>query len=122
MQYIGEKPIERITLKTYYSKEERRSHLYEDAGDGYGHEQGDYYFAKFSTDGSIDNFVISCDEEGNFQPEFSIFDMEIIGIPFKVVNILVDGNTMKFEKALTALLKEANYAQNQATDWMKQAK
>lgn len=56
VEYVGEKPLDPITLIVHLdSKGEAEGTLYEDAGDGYGYQKGEYllttYHAKRSGDG-----------------------------------------------------------------------
>jgi alpha-glucosidase len=40
MQYVGQKPVDILTLKSYFGGEGVISYLYEDSGDGYDYEKG----------------------------------------------------------------------------------
>jgi alpha-glucosidase len=72
MQYVGQKPVEMLTLKAYYGGSDIVSYLYEDSGDGYDYEKGIYNLKKFITNSTSDSFQMSFVETDILNPNTHI--------------------------------------------------
>jgi len=97
MQYSGEWEPDTLELNIYYGESESSSFLYEDAGEGYDHKDGDYRLAKFRAilETSKKKLIVEVDRQGDYVPTYTRIKLNIIGFPFKCREILVDGNTAK---------------------------
>ncbi|HSZ24388.1 MAG TPA: glycoside hydrolase family 31 protein [Cytophagaceae bacterium] len=93
MQYVGEFPVEELTLHVYYEEGKLiESTLYEDAGDGYAYKEGEYNQKNFKTEGSIEDFSIrqSFLHHG-YKPTYKTNNILIHGLPFVAKECYVDG-------------------------------
>jgi alpha-glucosidase len=96
-QYVGEFEIEQIELRAYYSTSEYSSQLYDDAQNNYDYENGDYRLSTFGTSGSDKSFTIDQEVEGNYNSKINSYTLSIIGLPFEVTEVKVDGKSVDFE-------------------------
>ena len=92
-QYVGEKTIETVTLDIYFKEGEETSYFYDDDKNGYGYEDNEYHYSKFLLSGSSNQIEITQSREGSFDAELKQFSLNIIGQPFDVESIQVDGKT-----------------------------
>jgi alpha-glucosidase len=76
-QYIGEQSFEEITLRVYYGQ--AISHLYEDAGEGYAYQQGDYRLRAFRTQLGKEQFTLKQEVEGRYEVSYSSFRVQLFG-------------------------------------------
>jgi len=97
-QYVGEKAIEQVTLKVYFSKAQHESELYEDAGEGYAYQQGHYTFRTFMQQSSETHFELHQHIEGTMKQSYR-FQVEIIGLPFTPSECQIDGISVGIEIA-----------------------
>lgn len=79
-QFVGEKPVDQLLLRVYIGEEEVSSSLYEDAGEGYDYKNGIYNLKQFSTVKLKDEFRVTLKNQGHFEPQYSTFRFEIIGL------------------------------------------
>lgn len=94
MQYVGEKPIDEVWLNIYYADYEVNSFLFEDHGDTFAYEQDIYLEKKFNVKGDGRNLFIQQTIEGLYTPNYELYDYKIIGLPFEVDRILIDGREL----------------------------
>lgn len=94
MQYVDEKSIDEVWLNIYYAGYEVNSFLYEDHGDTFAYEQDIYLEKKFTVHGNGQSFIIKQVIEGLYTPNYELYDYNIIGIPFNVKRIVVDGKEL----------------------------
>jgi alpha-glucosidase len=94
MQHVNEVEVKELRLQVYFSRNRVSSLIYDDAGDGYGYESGEYSERKFVTRGEARRFVIRQDTQGSFEPTFTKYRMNVFGLPFKVRKVMIDGNKM----------------------------
>ena len=94
-QYVGEKEITEVTLSIYHSNERVSSDFYEDGGDGYEYETGGYRMARFAVEGDKKELRINQSIEGDYTATFSTYVLELVGLPFDVSSIVVDGNSIE---------------------------
>ena len=90
-QYVGEKEINEITLQAYYKAGSETSYLFEDERDGFSYEDGNYAFSTFAVSGSENELMITQNVEGQYKPKHATFKLQIIGLPFEIKEIIVDG-------------------------------
>ena len=89
--HTGERPTDPLTLRTHPAEGAGESTLYEDAGDGFGYENGEYARRVLSCDTSHDRVTIRLGErEGSFAPERREVILELRGIE-SAQSVLVDG-------------------------------
>jgi alpha-glucosidase len=108
MQYVGEKPIDQLSLMVYHSERHVSSELYEDAGDGFAHHRGGYLHKTFETE-QKNTFTIRQKREGAFQTAYRHYEIRLKALPFTPVRILVDGQEVSFsikEKAYVLVAPE----------------
>jgi len=91
MQYTGEFEIHELLLNIYYASYSVNSFVYEDQGDGYGYENNFYLERKFLVSGNEHSFEISQNLEGAYSPRYENCRFKVIGVPFKVGKVLIDG-------------------------------
>jgi alpha-glucosidase len=90
-QWTGERPVDELTLYVYYKNGSEASRLYEDAGDGYAHEQGAYSLKLLTTEGSDGHFRLEQHSEGDFRPAYGRVKIYLVGFPAYVHRCVVDG-------------------------------
>ncbi len=95
MQYVGEKEIDEVKLNVYYSDYEVNSFLFEDYGETFAYEQDIYLEKKFVVKGKKNKFTIEQSMEGLYTPRYENYELNIIGLPFKALRIVADGNEIK---------------------------
>ncbi|MFT5617407.1 MAG: alpha-glucosidase [Arenicella sp.] len=105
MQYVGEKPIEQLTLHVYHSDAEHTSYLYEDAGEGYEYTKGKKNLKTFAVSNEQDCFQIQQTKDGEFQQTYQTYQLVLHGFP-EVESIRIDG--VKLTKKLTGNTFEAH--------------
>ncbi len=98
MQYVGEKPIEALTLKIYYSQEAVKSFLYEDEGDGYAYQQEQFSVKEFTVSGNEGSLSIKQEVRGAFRSPYQTYQLNLHGLPFQADKILCDGETLSFQR------------------------
>lgn len=98
MQYTKEKTPDYLELNIYYSETESTSMMYEDAEEGHQYKNGDYLVKTFSMTSTDNELNIDVDREGNFSPSYSVIKVNIIGVPFEISSVTVDGKQVDMEK------------------------
>lgn len=93
-QWTGEKVVDELTLYVYYKNGTERSLLYEDAGEGYRYQQGEYCLTTFQTEGTVDGFVLQRAVEGNWQLTYTQVKIYLVGFPVFAKKCIVDGQEM----------------------------
>ncbi len=90
MQYVGERPVEELSLRVYVGDGE--SAFYEDAGEGLAYQQGDYRWSYFTVrllgTGTL---VIEWRRTGSYEPPYRQVRVEVIGLAEEPQAVLVDG-------------------------------
>jgi len=95
MQYVGEKHVEEVLLNIYYADYEVNSFFFEDHGDTFAYEQDIYSEKKFIVKGSARHLIIHQKIEGLYTPNYELYNYNLIGIPFGVRKITLDGKEIK---------------------------
>jgi alpha-glucosidase len=90
-QWTDEKPVDELTLYAYYKNGAETSHLYEDAGEGYAYQTGEYSLKFFEAEGSETGFTLRQRREGNFQPAYTRVKIYLVGFPTFARQCRVDG-------------------------------
>ncbi|MCH2199919.1 MAG: glycoside hydrolase family 31 protein [Flavobacteriales bacterium] len=100
MQYVGEKPVETLRLRTYFDTSKTRSELYEDAGDGYEYKKGKMNVKTFTQNSSPERLTIHQHVSGKFKTTYQEYQLELIGLPFEPKTLKIDDYEVaaKFEK------------------------
>jgi alpha-glucosidase len=98
MQYTNEKPIDELTLYVYYKNGAMSSELYEDRGEGYQHENGEFSLKTFKTDGNSTQFELIQTKQGNFKPAYTNLKIFLVGIPFFAKKCIMDGEEMPIKE------------------------
>ena len=91
MQYVNEIEITEVWLNIYYADYEVNSFLYEDHGDTFAYEQDIYLEKKFIVRGDSQSLVLKQSIEGLFTPHYESYNYNVVGLPFTVSRITVDG-------------------------------
>jgi alpha-glucosidase len=108
--HTGELPTDPLTFRIHPAEGAGESTLYEDAGDGFGHENEEYARRVLSCDTSRDRVIVRLGErEGSFAPNRQEVILELRGVEV-AQSVLVDGeereSTYCEEGALTVSLGE----------------
>jgi alpha-glucosidase len=81
MNHVGEKPADPLTLLLHPTEGSGESVLYEDAGNGFGYERGEYSRRALGCEVSLGEISIRLGKrEGSFVPERSSVNLELRGI------------------------------------------
>jgi alpha-glucosidase len=81
MNHVGEKPADPLTLLIHPAQGSGESFLYEDAGNGFGYERGEYARRSVVCEGSETGiFVRLSEREGSFVPERGSVNLEFRSI------------------------------------------
>ena len=104
-QYVGEKTIDKVFLHVYHKNGNETSEFYEDGGEGYSYEDGNYRLAKFEVEGNSKSLMITQNVIGKYTPSFDTFDIVLKGFPFNPKEAIVDGETVKVSDQRTISVK-----------------
>lgn len=96
-QYIGEKQHGHQTLHAYFASGEVYSSFYEDAGEGYAYQHGEYRHRYFRMWGSNSKLEIQQTSEGSYTPSYQDYELITHGLPFMPKKAVVDGQAVAFE-------------------------
>lgn len=81
LQHTGEKPVEELSLYIYYKNGSETSRLYEDAGEGYAHREGEYCLKVWTTAGDDRTFSMEQQIEGKWRPSYQNVKIFLVGFP-----------------------------------------
>ncbi|MBK8622713.1 MAG: glycoside hydrolase family 31 protein [Saprospiraceae bacterium] len=114
MQYVGEKEVDVLTLYVYFGQGIHQSIMYEDAGDGYAYESGDYNKKTWITHSLLDSFELTLESRGHYQPTYKHYKIVLFGLPFNPTRIQINEkdihpgimveNQMKYELVIESKL------------------
>ncbi len=93
-QYVGEKAIEELTLHVYHKNGVHQSSLFEDAGDGYGYQNGECLVKKFATVGTTQSLNLQQTISGKFTPTYDTCKIVLHGLPFEVTLTEIDDQAL----------------------------
>ncbi len=112
-QYVGEIEIEELKLDVYYKEGKEESEVYEDAHDGYDYKKGRYSKRTFKLIGKEDSLTVHQFKGGKYITPYDKFELNFIGLPFKISKIKVDNeeiplanlkdNTLRITKDFTRI-------------------
>lgn len=115
-QYVGEKEIDQLELRVYYTEGQEESTVYEDAQDGYDYKKGVYSLRKLRLVGKKNELILQQFKDGTFETPYETFKLNLIGLPFKIDSVEVDnvdvpldqiklngGSTIEISKNFTEL-------------------
>jgi alpha-glucosidase len=80
--HTDERPDDPLTLLVYPAEGQGESIFYEDAGNGFGYERGEYARRRISCESSDERISIRLgDRQGSFVPERREIKLELRGVP-----------------------------------------
>lgn len=88
VQYVGEKAIDKLTLRLYPGTHE--TVLYEDAGEGQGYQQGQYRWVYITATEEDEKLIVNRRVAGSFEPTYKTISLEIVGLHDEPHAIRVD--------------------------------
>ncbi|KGE16161.1 glycoside hydrolase family 31 protein [Sphingobacterium deserti] len=91
MQYTGEKNIDCLRLNVYYGEGRQDSDVYIDHGETFAYEQSVYSEKHFIVEGGKQSLIVTQNQEGLYNERFDTYKIYLIGVPFDVNKIEVDG-------------------------------
>lgn len=97
-QYVGELEFDELTLDVYYKNGKEQSAVYEDAQDGYDYKKGRYSYLSLRNVGKEKELIIQLHKEGKYITPYTKYKINLIGLPFKVVEIEIDNEKIEFDK------------------------
>jgi alpha-glucosidase len=97
-QYVGEIEFDELTLDLYFKIGKEQSFVYEDAQDGYDYKKGRYSYLSFRTIGKEKELIIQLHKEGKYDTSYTKYKINLIGLPFKVIEIEIDNEIVAFDK------------------------
>ena len=106
MQYVDEFDFEQLTLHAYFPHGYHHTELYEDKGDGYEYENGEYSVKTFTSEKQIGKWRIHQTIEGQFVTNYEWYEVILHGLINQPTSLMVDG-----EEKIT----EAKYQDNKLT-------
>ncbi|PAU94559.1 hypothetical protein CK503_07125 [Aliifodinibius salipaludis] len=100
MQYTRERDPELLELNVYYGTQVSESYLYEDQGEGFTHNEGNYRLTTFHFESNPqENTVqLTANRNGSFVPEYQTVKINLIGLPFVPETITIDGQPVKMDQ------------------------
>tara|TARA_R110002033_G_scaffold45795_1_gene89823 strand:- start:43355 stop:45754 length:2400 start_codon:yes stop_codon:yes gene_type:complete len=96
-QYVGEKKIEELVLEVYYKEGTEASEVYEDANNGYDYKKGRYSLSNYKLTGKENSLTIQLFKDGTFDTEYEMVRLSFHGLPFEIVNVMVDNEEISIE-------------------------
>jgi len=91
----ADEPFDRLTLRVYAGPARWSSRMYDDAGDGWDFENGDYWLASFNAEDDGAALVVACEVEGRRPAPAADWDVVLPGVT--AASVLVDGADAPFE-------------------------
>lgn len=100
MQYTRERDPELLELNVYYGEEFTESQLYEDEGEGYSHNEGNYRMTTFQWESNPREKTaqLTAERKGTFIPKYETVKINLIGLPFEPESIEADGQPIQLQK------------------------
>jgi len=97
-QWTNEKPVGELTLYVYYKDGSEVTHLYEDAGEGYGYREESFSLKQFNTEGNGQDFVLRQQKTGNFEMQYATVKIYLVGFPSFVKHCTADNIEMPIKE------------------------
>ena len=100
MQYTEEREPKLLELNVYYGTQVSESYLYEDQGEGFTHNEGDYRHTAFhfKSNPQKNTAQLTAERNGFFLPKYQTAKINLIGWPSKITNINIDGQQVNFDQ------------------------
>jgi alpha-glucosidase len=92
----SDEPLERLTLRVYAGPATWQSSLYDDAGDGWEFQDGEFWHATFSAIDDGDELRLKCSVDGRRPPPAESWTIVLLGLGRPVESIAVDGVSAEF--------------------------
>lgn len=70
-QYVGEKEIDLLTLRAFPLDSKAQGSLYEDSGNGFSHQKGNFLKTNFSLHIENEKWTLSQEKQGDFKPSYN---------------------------------------------------
>jgi alpha-glucosidase len=83
MQHVGERPVEAVDLRAYWAPGAHESQWYADAGDGYGHLEGEWCLHRWTLVGSGGGLRLEQRMEGGYRMGHREYRVSLHGGPKK---------------------------------------
>ncbi len=93
-QYVGEKQIDVLNLRVYYSEQAQHSQIYEDDGLSNEHLAGARHTKTFSVQSDGQTMELHQQIDGNFKTSYDRYELEFFGLPFTSIQISLDGSPL----------------------------
>ena len=93
-QYTGEKNFESIDLRIYAGQEGSGT-IYEDAGEGYSYQTGNYSLRQFKLKRNNHKLTINQNRSGQMENTYNQFKISILGLSAIVEKAMVDGKEVE---------------------------
>jgi alpha-glucosidase len=87
-QFVGQKAINRQTLRLYPGNHE--TILYEDAGESLAYQEGDYRWVYITAREEDEKIIVNRRTAGRYVPDYSTINLEIIGLDDEPHRVRVD--------------------------------
>jgi alpha-glucosidase len=94
MQYVGEKPVEELTLHVYHKNGVAESVLYDDGGEGYGYHENQQTTRRFTVAGGATSLTLTQTSEGEYQPSYTTYRVVLHGLPTAIAAATVDAQAL----------------------------
>jgi len=114
-QWVGERPVDELTLYVYYKNGLETSQLYEDAGEGYAYQNGEFCLKQWQTEGENAHFVLRQHSTGSFALPYPKAKIYLVGFPTYVTSCQVDGTDFPIkeiklrDRSLYTLVVDADF-------------
>ncbi|MDQ7026073.1 MAG: glycoside hydrolase family 31 protein [Anaerolineae bacterium] len=92
MRYTREKAIDTLTLRVYTDSGETT--IYEDAGEGLAYQDDDYRWVTYRCMETTDALTIERTIEGNYSPEYTSIELQVVGATQAINTVEVDGKAL----------------------------
>ncbi|MEM7373866.1 MAG: glycoside hydrolase family 31 protein [Bacteroidota bacterium] len=93
-QYVGEKQFEELDLHVYHHQGTQSSELYEDAGEYYGYDQGNYQHRVFTLEVEQGHINIHQRTDGRYNSDHKQFMFHFHGFPVIPDQVFIDGQPL----------------------------
>jgi alpha-glucosidase len=98
MNHVGERPADPLTLLLYLAKGTGEATLYEDAGNGFDYERGEYARRSVVCEVLRGGILVRLNEpEGSFVPERGSVHLNLISVNTQPESVLANGEEADWE-------------------------
>lgn len=95
-QHVDEIELKSLKLKMYFAPYPCTSYTFEDNRDTFAYQQDIYLEKKFETNGTASKFELVQSMKGLYNERYKIYEVELVGLPFKPQFVKVDGEMVEF--------------------------